>query len=114
VEHSARGTCGLILNRPIDLTIGKIADVPIDFVENEVYLGGDVGSEQLYMVHPCGDLTSASEVIPGVFCGGDVSTAWQHIRYGQYLPKEFKFFIRTVGTRPHLLLASAVLTLSGH
>lgn len=66
-EHSEKGAMGLIINKPLDITIGEILqhlDIPLtdsDMDENKVMLGGPVASEQGFIIHTYPEL-----------CPGDV------------------------------------------
>ena len=58
-EHSDEGSAGFILNRPTELTLGKLlaADALLpEFSNNLLYLGGDVGSDTMHFIHGCPDV----------------------------------------------------------
>lgn len=58
-EHGEEGSAGFILNRPTELTLGKLvaADALLpEFADNLLYLGGDVGSDTMHFVHGCSDI----------------------------------------------------------
>lgn len=58
-EHSEEGSAGFILNRPTELTLGKLlaADALLpEFSDNLLYLGGDVGSDAMHFMHGCPDI----------------------------------------------------------
>lgn len=62
-EHGNSGSAGFILNRPTELTLGKLvaADALLpEFADNLLYLGGDVGSDAMHFLHGCAD----TEVMP--------------------------------------------------
>ncbi len=56
-EHSEKGASGLIINKPLDITIGEILEhlnIPLtntSIDKNQVMLGGPVASEQGFIVH---------------------------------------------------------------
>ena len=57
-EHGESGSAGFILNRPTELTLGKLvaADALLpEFADNLLYLGGDVGSDSMHFLHGCAD-----------------------------------------------------------
>lgn len=71
-EHSDRGALGLVINRPMDLTVGHLlqkvdlegadaADPPIDeSSERPVFYGGPVQTDRGFVLHrPAGEYTSS-------------------------------------------------------
>jgi len=68
-EHSASGSFGLILNRPIDVEI-DILGGDLAGYEGELCYGGPVQPDTLHFLHNL-DLPDAEPVVEGVFWGGD-------------------------------------------
>jgi len=56
-EHNANGALGIIINRPLDLTVGELLDhlqIPVgrlDIAALPIYSGGPVQPEQGFVVH---------------------------------------------------------------
>ncbi|MBA2655244.1 MAG: YqgE/AlgH family protein [Gammaproteobacteria bacterium] len=56
-EHSDKGAMGLIVNKPLDISLGEILqhlNIPLtnsELDENKVMLGGPVASEQGFIIH---------------------------------------------------------------
>ena len=56
-EHSDKGAMGIVVNRPLDLSVGdvmshmQIADTPPEIGRQPVYLGGPVDSERGFVLH---------------------------------------------------------------
>ena len=56
-EHSERGAMGIVVNRPLELSVADvmshmdIADTPPDLGQQAVYLGGPVDSERGFVLH---------------------------------------------------------------
>lgn len=68
-EHSANGSFGLILNRPIEVEI-DILSGDLAGYEGELCYGGPVQPDTLHFLHRL-DLPEAEPVIDGVYWGGD-------------------------------------------
>lgn len=95
LEHDPRVTSmGLVLNRPTEYALGDlVSDVPED-VKVPVFCGGPVGSNRLFYLHTLGEtLGPCSEVVPGLWIGGDFETVIDYVRSG--LPTEgvIRFFL---------------------
>lgn len=71
--HDDHGSCGLILNRPTQHNIGKLAGANRlcpEFSQNELYLGGDVGVDAVHMLHGHAQLPGSQKVVNGIHIGG--------------------------------------------
>ena len=74
-EHTERGALGLVINRPIDLTVGHLfekVDLSLDreeLAERPVFFGGPVQTERGFVLHERQseehDLYTSSLAIPG-------------------------------------------------
>lgn len=66
-EHSERGALGLVINRPIDLTLGNLlekVEMPVDEgsgpASMPVYFGGPVQTDRGFVLHrPAGEYSSS-------------------------------------------------------
>ncbi|PNH05041.1 hypothetical protein TSOC_008732 [Tetrabaena socialis] len=98
LEHGDSGSYGLILNRPSKLRIG---DVPLNrpqtqFADCRLYVGGDVGSGQVQVMHPHGELEGVEEVMKGVYLGG-MDSARDAVEAGRAEAKDFRWFSAYAG-----------------
>lgn len=92
VEHNENGSVGFILNRPININISEIVENFPDF-EAEVYFGGPVNQNNLFYIHTLGEsLEGSSEVMPGLFWGGNFDQLKDLIIAGKVQPGEIRFF----------------------
>lgn len=74
IDHGGKGTFGLVLNRPLEVSVGAIgADVPLLAGRNDpVWAGGPVQRGELHVLHRSGaSVPGALDVIDGVQFGGD-------------------------------------------
>lgn len=71
--HDEKGSCGLILNRPSQHHIGKVAGAERlcpEFAQNELFVGGDVGVDAVHMLHNHARLPGSKQIVNGVHIGG--------------------------------------------
>ncbi|AYH45388.1 YqgE/AlgH family protein [Azoarcus sp. DN11] len=68
-EHNDQGALGIIVNRPIDMTLGALferVELPLDaagFAEQPVYFGGPVQTDRGFVLHrPAGEWHSTLKV----------------------------------------------------
>jgi putative transcriptional regulator len=68
-EHNENGCMGIIINRPLDITLGEVLrqlDIPVDdpdISRQAVYLGGPVQNERGFVIHrPHGNWEAMLEV----------------------------------------------------
>jgi putative transcriptional regulator len=72
-EHADNeGTVGYVLNQPTGITTYEATDGKLGSDE-ELYLGGPVQPETLHVLHDLSGLDNATEILPGLFWGGDLN-----------------------------------------
>lgn len=67
-----------------------------EFNKCRLYLGGDVGSDTLHLLHGIQGMQDAVQVLKGVFIGG-FPTAREGLASGRYQPDQFKVLTRYAG-----------------
>ncbi|QDV03468.1 YqgE/AlgH family protein [Engelhardtia mirabilis] len=74
-QHGPEGAYGLVLNRPLDLTVGKLLpehELLADSIA-PVFLGGPVDHSRLQFVHMVpGRIPGGHEICTGLWLGGDL------------------------------------------
>ena len=73
IEHSDRGTMGVIINRPLPMDLGELwpgAPEPLQQVRIAAD-GGPVARHGGLILHRCPDLPGAQELLPGLGGGGE-------------------------------------------
>lgn len=91
-EHNDQGSVGFILNRPVNLNIGDIVEGFPAF-DAEVFFGGPVNQNNLFYVHTLGEkMEGSSEILPGLFWGGDFEKLKDLVVAGQVKPSGIRFF----------------------
>ncbi|MBK8705001.1 MAG: YqgE/AlgH family protein [Saprospiraceae bacterium] len=92
-EHSAEGSIGFILNKPLGMRIDELIE---DFPEfdSEVFFGGPVQTDTIHYIHSVGDLLEESvKLTDGVYWGGDFEKLKFLISSQLILPQDIRFFL---------------------
>jgi putative transcriptional regulator len=97
------GSTGLILNKPIDLSLNDgLSDFPP--YDGQVYLGGPIHKDNLFFIHTLGEKVEESiEIIPGLYWGGNFETIKYMIAGNQIKDNEIRFFAGYSGWEPFQL-----------
>ena len=90
-ENNESGSFGLVLNNFVDVKAEEII-VGLPDIETRISLGGPVSSSNLFFLHRCPDLEGASEVVDGIFIGGDFDELKSKIAAG-LSNSEYRLFI---------------------
>lgn len=92
-EHNSEGSFGLIINKPINLSLNEVVQ---NFPEMDapVYLGGPVKSDNLYFIHNLGDqIENSIKIFDNLYWGGDIEHIKELILLKQLSNKNIKFFL---------------------
>jgi putative transcriptional regulator len=96
-EHSETGSFGLIVNKPIPMFLNEAVDNAPVF-NARLGLGGPVQKDTLHYLHRVGHLIpDSTEVMPGVFWGGDFEVVKRLITTDQLKPKDIRMFVGYAG-----------------
>jgi putative transcriptional regulator len=91
-EHNEKGSFGLIINKPIPMYLNEALENAPAF-DSRLSLGGPVQKETLHYLHQLGDIIpNSTEVMDGVFWGGDFETIKDLIKSGQIQPGDIRLF----------------------
>lgn len=102
-EHSAEGSLGFVLNKPIEYRLNEIVE---DFPEFDapVYLGGPVETDSLHFIHRIPYLADEEdEILPGLYRGSNFERLRFMIQEGHVEPTDVRFFIGYSGWAPNQL-----------
>ncbi len=95
-EHSAEGSIGFILNKPLHYSISDL--VPLIKLNFEVYKGGPVAQDSLYFIHNIPNLIPNSiEIYDGLFWGGDFNLIIDLLNSGLLTKNNIRFFLGYTG-----------------
>eukprot|EP00955_Chlamydomonas_euryale_P048394 353950-Chlamydomonas_euryale.AAC.7 len=109
LDHDESGSCGVILNRPSQYTLGQLALTKelAEFDNCRLFIGGDVGDGTLQLVHTTDGLAGSVEVgsnsgrmqlsvVKGVHLGG-IEAARNKVATGEAPADDFRWFARYSG-----------------
>lgn len=104
-EHSDNGSFGLILNKPIPMYLNEaIENAPV--FDSRLALGGPVQKETLHYLHRLGDIIpNSTEIMDGVYWGGDFETIKKLMSSGQIVPGDIRLFVGYSGWAEGQLLS---------
>jgi putative transcriptional regulator len=92
-EHSEGGSFGLILNKPIPMYLHEAIENAPAF-DSRLSLGGPVQKETLHYLHKLGNLIpNSTEIMDGVYWGGDFETIKELMITGKILPGDIRLFV---------------------
>ncbi len=103
VDHNKQGSFGFILNKTIEQEFNEVVE---DFPEydDSLYLGGPVGTDQLFYIHTLGEKIPRSiEITAGLWWGGDFKKVKSLIRKQEIKQGQIRFFIGYAGWDPRQL-----------
>lgn len=94
-QDESGGHIGLILNRPLDISLSEICKMPGKYAKQPVYNGGPVDLQRMFWLHTLGDLIPGSlEILPGLFVGGDYDTMIRLFEEGNVnLEHKIRFYL---------------------
>lgn len=88
------GHIGLVLNRPLQLTLADVCNMPGSADRLPVYNGGPVDLQRLFWIHTMGEsLPGAVEILPGLYVGGDYEALVEMFAKGDDLSDKIRFFL---------------------
>ena len=95
-DHTAEGSVGFILNKPLKYTIKDLLpEIESNF---KIYNGGPVEQDNLYFIHNVPDLIPNSiEISKGIYWGGDFEFTKELINTGVIKKKNIRFFLGYTG-----------------
>ncbi len=92
-EHNEEGSFGVILNKPVSAKFNEVLKDFPDF-DAPMYLGGPVETDSLFYIHTLGEqLEGATEILDGLYWGGDIEVLKELILLKKIDSKDVRFFI---------------------
>ncbi|MBI9033514.1 MAG: YqgE/AlgH family protein [Bacteroidales bacterium] len=102
-DHNDDGSFGMIINKPIKIHLSDVTSEFPDF-DPQVYIGGPVKSDSLFVMHRLGDLIPNSiKILKGLYWGGDMAVIKEMIRRGEIKEEDIRFYIGYAGWAPKQL-----------
>ncbi len=96
-EHNDNGTFGLILNKPLGISVN---DTLIDFppFQSEVFMGGPVNPDKLFFIHTAGNILPDSvQITDNIYWSGDFEKLKELIKNNSICTNDIRFFIGYAG-----------------
>lgn len=93
-EDDKFGHLGLVLNKKSHLLLNDL--IPEWSLQRQipVFSGGPVDPSRLFMLHTLGDkFEGSSEIIPGIYVGGQIEEIMEYIDDGGQLEGKMRFFL---------------------
>lgn len=92
-EHQEQGTFGFVLNRHYEYTLNELVNTADD-LKLPVYYGGPVQMDTIHFLHQYpGEIPGGTEVLKGIYWGGDFEAAIDLIRSGEADINKIRFYI---------------------
>lgn len=94
IEHNARGSMGLVLNKQTGLTLNSLIDGIGDLAEIPVFCGGPLANDRLFYIHTLGYLIPDSiEIGHGLYIDGNFDAIVSYLKSGNDIEDNIKFVI---------------------
>jgi putative transcriptional regulator len=100
-EHNTQGSFGLVLNKPVNKTIGEVTE---EFPELDapLFVGGPVEPNRLFFIHTLGEeINDSVEVIKGLYWGGNMEDVMELSQIKRLTPENSRFFLGYAGWGAH-------------
>ncbi len=91
-EHNDDGSFGFVLNKVAAVALEDIIDGITGFGQ-EVFIGGPVQQDTLHFLHRSDILQGGTEIVDGLYWGGDFDQLMSMIDTRQINAADFKFFV---------------------
>jgi putative transcriptional regulator len=100
VEHNKEGSLGFILNKNSTYKVNELVDT-LDFIDEDLHLGGPVGKKHLYYLHTLGNkLEGSTHIVGNIYWGGDFEKLKTMFKTGLIADDEVRFFAGYSGWSP--------------
>lgn len=79
VDHSTDGTMGLVLNKPLPLSLNDVLKEFKDISNIPIYKGGPLSTDTLFYLHTLKDVEDSLQIGKGVYLNGDFDAIRRYI-----------------------------------
>ena len=93
VDHSTDGTMGLVLNKPLPLSLNDVLKEFKDISNIPIYKGGPLSSDTLFYLHTLKDVEDSLQIGKGVYLNGDFDAIRRYILQGNDIDGKIRFFL---------------------
>lgn len=93
VDHSTDGTMGLVLNKPLPLSLNDVLKEFKDISNIPIYKGGPLSTDTLFYLHTLKDVEDSLQIGKGVYLNGDFDAIRRYILQGNDIDEKIRFFL---------------------
>ena len=93
VDHSTDGTMGLVLNKPLPLSLNDVLKEFKDISDIPIYKGGPLSTDTLFYLHTLKDVEDSLQIGKGVYLNGDFDAIRRYILQGNDIDGKIRFFL---------------------
>ena len=93
VDHSTDGTMGLVLNKPLPLSLNDVLKEFKDISNIPIYKGGPLSTDTLFYLHTLKDVEDSLQIGKGVYLNGDFDAIRCYILQGNDIDGKIRFFL---------------------
>ena len=93
VDHSTDGTMGLVLNKPLPLSLNDVLKEFKDISNIPIYKGGPLSTDTLFYLHTLKDVEVSLQLGKGVYLNGDFDAIRRYILQGNDIDGKIRFFL---------------------
>ena len=97
VDHSTDGTMGLVLNKPLPLSLNDVLKEFKDISNIPIYKGGPLSTDTLFYLHTLKDVEDSLQIGKGVYLNGDFDAIRRYILQGNDIDGKIRFFLSYSG-----------------
>jgi len=102
-EHSAEGSFGLVMNKPLNIHLNEVlSDFP-EFTAG-IFIGGPVKTDSLFFIHTMGkEIPKSIKILDGLWWGGDIELIRELITNKKIATEQIRFYLGYSGWGPNQL-----------
>lgn len=90
----SQGVMGISLNVPTNISMADLMPSWEKGQEIEVFCGGPVGTDRMFILHTLGErVRNSLEIVPGLWLGGEIEDIVEYIEDGNPVQGHIRFFV---------------------
>lgn len=93
VDHTADGTMGLVMNKPLPLHLNDVLSEFNNVDDIPIYKGGPLSTDTLFYMHTMKDVSDSLNIGKGFYLNGDFNAIRRYILEGNEIEGKIRFFL---------------------